>query len=370
MGNIRSVPSNLRVALMMAASMVFGGIIASISFPSTATVHPRSFREPTSHLDLDEANDIPDSPLATHDPHEVHHLGEGVEAERLFETVRVVCWIMTRPETHEKKAKHVKATWGKRCNKLIFMSSQNDSEIGAIDLGVGDGRDHLWGKTKAAFKYLYDHHLNDFEWFFKADDDTYTIMENMRYMLSAYESTFPIYFGSRFKKFSKQGYMSGGGGYVLSREALRKFVEEALQSDKKCKINDFTGAEDAEMGKCLNNVGVLAGDSRDSLGRGRFFPFTPSTHLMGGVPKWYHSYVYYKPDTGLDCCSDTAVTFHYVDTARMYMFEYLLYHLRPYGITHHDPFPAPLPPDRNSIPKPVLEKMDETKAALKTKETT
>ncbi|KAG0727850.1 Glycoprotein-N-acetylgalactosamine 3-beta-galactosyltransferase 1 [Chionoecetes opilio] len=77
---------------------------------------------------------------------------------------------------------------------------------------------------------------------------------------------------------------------------------------------------------------------------------------MGGVPKWYNDYVYYKPDTGLECCSDTAVTFHYVDTSKMYMLEYLLYHLRPYGITHPDPFPAPLPPDTKSIPKQVRER--------------
>lgn len=346
---------------MFFASMVLGASIAFLSYSPSVSQYKRPFREPMNHAEMEERN-IPDSPLSGHDPHELHHLGEGVEAERLMQTVRVVCWVMTRPETHEKKAVHVKATWGKRCNKLIFMSSQNDDNLGAIDLGVGDGRDHLWGKTKAAFKYLYDHHLSDYDWFFKADDDTYTVMENMRYMLSSYDPSFPIYFGSRFKKFSKQGYMSGGGGYVLSREALRLFVEEALPNPRKCK-QDYTGAEDAEMGKCLNNVGVMAGDTRDSLGRGRFFPFTPGTHLMGGVPDWYLDYVYYKPDTGLECCSDTAVTFHYVDVTKMYTLEYLLYHLRPYGIAHQDPFPAPLPPDTNSIPKQVLENARETQNA-------
>ncbi|KAG0712427.1 Glycoprotein-N-acetylgalactosamine 3-beta-galactosyltransferase 1 [Chionoecetes opilio] len=40
--------------------------------------------------------------------------------------------------------------------------------------------------------------------------DQYVVMENMRYMLNSYDPHYPIYFGSRFKKFTKQGYMSGG----------------------------------------------------------------------------------------------------------------------------------------------------------------
>lgn len=51
--------------------------------------------------------------------------GEAEEANRLAQKVRVLCWVMTQPASHDKKAVHVKATWGRRCNKLIFISSKN-----------------------------------------------------------------------------------------------------------------------------------------------------------------------------------------------------------------------------------------------------
>ena len=41
------------------------------------------------------------------------------------------------------------------------------------------------------------------------------MLENLRYMLSFYNSSDPIAFGHKFKPFVKQGYFGGGSGNFL-----------------------------------------------------------------------------------------------------------------------------------------------------------
>ena len=147
------------------------------------------------------------------------------------------------------------------------------------------------------------------DWFLKADDDTYMIVENLRYMLEPYNSSDPIYFGCKFKPYVSQGYMSGGAGYVLSKEALKRFVKQGVNDETglNCR-HDGEGAEDVELGKCMENLHVKAGDSRDSLGRGRFFPFVPEHHLIPGLVGkdfWYWKYIYYPAE---EVCDQIEIT--------------------------------------------------------------
>lgn len=149
-------------------------------------------------------------------------------------------------------------------------------------------------------RYVYNTSLEEYDWFLKADDDTYVIMENLRLLLTNYSSNKEVYLGCHFKEFLAEGlvpifsplrntypmilvvltfsgYASGGAGYVLSRKAVRRFVEDGLNKNV-CR-SDSGGFEDVEIGTCLVKIGITIQDTRDSYGRARFFPFNATWHM-------------------------------------------------------------------------------------------
>nr|XP_002734821.1 PREDICTED: glycoprotein-N-acetylgalactosamine 3-beta-galactosyltransferase 1-like [Saccoglossus kowalevskii] len=244
--------------------------------------------------------------------------------------VRVLIFVLTSSKTASERLSLVQETWGRRSNKILYLSSNADSNMSIIGLGGTDGYETLWGKTKRAFSYVYNNHLNDADWFMKVDDDTYVVVENLRRMLRGYNASKPLFFGHRFRYPSsvRQSYMSGGGGYVLSKAALARFVRLGLPNAVACEQNDM-GAEDYLMGRCLERVGVVHGDSRDSRGRQRFLPLSLFHHFNGNYPKWMYEYEYYPLRSGRQCCSDSLVSAHYVRGNDMHLMDYLIYGLNP-----------------------------------------
>ena len=51
----------------------------------------------------------------------------------------------------------------------------------------------------------------------------------------------------------EDGWMSGGAGYVLSKESVRRFNEISLQNADICEKGD-EGSEDVNMANCLKGL--------------------------------------------------------------------------------------------------------------------
>jgi len=115
---------------------------------------------------------------------------------------------------HRRRSDSIRATWGRRCDKLLLVRNGTElaekSGILTVPL-VHEGRDQLWHKVTAAFTSLHKHYLHQYDWFMKTDDDTFVIVETLKNFLAhTAKPSEPVYFGHKFKPFVKQGYMSGG----------------------------------------------------------------------------------------------------------------------------------------------------------------
>ena len=88
--------------------------------------------------------------------------------------VRLLCWISS-PFIRREKENSIRVTWGKRCDKLIFIANSSDITANQTENKVifSDGIVWLFARTtEDVLKYLHDHYLNDFDWFLKADAGT------------------------------------------------------------------------------------------------------------------------------------------------------------------------------------------------------
>lgn len=94
-------------------------------------------------------------------------------ADSLYDEIKIVCLVLTYPPNHQTRAVHIKNTWGRGCNKLIFLSTEADEKLGAIEIPFNEeDREILWGKVRNGFKYAYEHHYDEADWVLKADDDS------------------------------------------------------------------------------------------------------------------------------------------------------------------------------------------------------
>ncbi|RCN53460.1 hypothetical protein ANCCAN_00525 [Ancylostoma caninum] len=182
----------------------------------------------------------------------------------------------------------INATWIRRCDASHFLTNNgrflNDfTPYHTVFSSLPDSYFKLFWKTRLALYYVYTNISSQYDWYYKADDDTYVILENLRAYLSTFDPSEPHYIGFRVKRrMPKHGYNAGGSGYAMSRAAMKIFAEQLFHEKSLCPYHEW---EDLAVARCLANVGIYPTDSRDELHRQRFLPWTPEQHYNADLTR-------------------------------------------------------------------------------------
>ena len=226
----------------------------------------------------------------------------------------ILCVVHTCSRNLQGRAKYVKKTWSKLCNKTLFLSDENDPIFPTIKVTNRTGFGEVWAKTRKGMEMLYSKYLNKFDWFFKADDDTYVIMDNLRKFLFKKDSKRLEFYGKVMKNgLSKEGYLQGGAGYAFGNRALERLVEDGFENRTKCQSEDFSShSDDVFLGLCLANSGItLATDCFDGQGRELFHHKDFHTQICY---RWFKRKSFYRRASSKraleKCCSNESISFH------------------------------------------------------------
>uniref|UniRef100_A0A0N4ZHJ1 N-acetylgalactosaminide beta-1,3-galactosyltransferase n=1 Tax=Parastrongyloides trichosuri TaxID=131310 RepID=A0A0N4ZHJ1_PARTI len=259
-----------------------------------------------------------------------------VKSDFLFDKVKIFCLMITGPQYIESRVKFQKETWLSKCNDYLYVSSLSNTSLPSVAANVIEGRDTLWEKIRFGLQYVYDNYKDKFDWLLLIDDDSFVIMENLRFYLLSQNSNDLLHHGFRMKdlkSFNKDGYIQGGGGDVLSKLALEALITNGFKNISMCKEGN-TDSGDVELGICLANVNVKIGESRDFLGRLRFVPGTPDAYTGvedNSIFNSFNNLGYFKQPRGINSLSEYLISLHYLSGHNMYFIDYLLYQANVFG---------------------------------------
>ncbi|KHJ90175.1 N-acetyllactosaminide 3-alpha-galactosyltransferase, partial [Oesophagostomum dentatum] len=262
------------------------------------------------------------------DPELLQYVYTSPAARRLPKSGQLFCWVQTAKIYHETRALAINETWLSRCDHGELFTSDffpsDDIPYSTTFAGIPDSYYNLFYKSRYAFYYIYRHISKNFDWYMKADDDTYVIVEHLKEYLSTLDPNKPYYLGYILKPYLEHGYNAGGAGYVLSRAAVKIFNDQLYDNETLCPDAIH---EDVGIGRCLASVGIFPHDTRNSRGQNRFNTYTPSDVFHA---KMYHpNWTYFKEKKGYEAFASDVISFHHLTPDEMRTFDILLYRTNP-----------------------------------------
>ncbi|CRK90556.1 CLUMA_CG004259, isoform B [Clunio marinus] len=168
--------------------------------------------------------------------------------------------VMTSKDFLESRAKAVYNTWGKLVpGRIAFFSSEGSSgdDLPVVALNGVDDRYPPQKKSFMMLHYMYEHFIDKFEWFLRADDDVFIKPDKLEKFLRRVDSTKAQFIGQAGRGNNEEfgllslefdeNFCMGGPGIIMSRQTLKRVAPHIPT----CLKNLYSTHEDVEIGRCV-----------------------------------------------------------------------------------------------------------------------
>ncbi|XP_051687722.1 beta-1,3-glucosyltransferase isoform X1 [Oryctolagus cuniculus] len=175
--------------------------------------------------------------------------GKPVKKEDIFVAVK------TCKKFHSDRIPIVKQTWEREASFIEYYSDYAETSIPTVDLGIPNTDRGHCGKTFAILERFLNHSNDKTLWLVIVDDDTLISISRLQHLLSCYDPSEPVFLGERYGYGLGTGgysYVTGGGGMVFSREAVRRLLAS------KCRCYSIDAPDDMVLGMCFSGLGIPA----------------------------------------------------------------------------------------------------------------
>jgi hypothetical protein len=195
---------------------------------------------------------------------------------------KVLCAIYTHAPLMRDLARAAAITWGSQCDGFLAFSNQTVELLGMVDLlhKGPEAYQNMWQKTRSIWKYIHQHYLEDYDYFHLGGDDLFMLVPNLRHFVATLPKNAPVFAG-QWTRQKNRPYLSGGPGYTLNREALRRYIENVWED---CYPNAMVSYEDRLISKCMEQANVELTDTRDVAKAEQQYHDCPPQQVYNGRP--------------------------------------------------------------------------------------
>jgi len=224
--------------------------------------------------------------------------------------------VLTAKKYLNSRAAAVHQTWGQEVDQIEFFvgdAGGDDVRTPDPDLPVvylKDTDDGEYPPQKKMFhmlQHICENHVDNYEWFARADDDLYVRYHQLRLLLTSIDSDRKVYMGQPGKGIPEMreslgldghNFCMGGPGVLINRLALKDLCPHLDQ----CQSDVVSNEEDVELGRCVTqHLHIECTNTWETL---KLFYHSYSTHYTEDRP--------FQGNLPENEFLDSAVTLHYL----------------------------------------------------------